>query len=359
MGQSTVQFEKNSVGTLLKRLANASDKEIDRILEEYSVPSPGEFDKPGSYIQTTSPQAQREKRKANDIVFVPLGSTEVHGPHSVPGQDLFQTMRIGEAIRRRTSKLGREANLAYSPWIYAWHPYHHLGMPGTIPVSGTVVIHQLVDVMFGLWTAGYRKQIFLNNHAGISLIVQAINEFRCRYPQLPIVAMAVDWCVAVKDFLRTKDQGGEFETHFIHADEIETSIGLVLCPEMLNMKLAVDTTSKGYLPDGHFDKSADTLDRPNKWFANVGLVPQEINEFPVGVVGKATLADPKKAKRAVAAILEYLTLLNDDILERFPPGKLPPIEETTLFSRQEIEAYTKDPSEPGYKNPYRLWNPFC
>jgi len=351
-------FEDTAVTRLKRRIAEASDEEINKILREYEIPSPGEFDKPLAYIQTTPLSIQKEKIKKNDIVFIPLGSTEVHGPHSVPAQDLLQASRLCEAIRRYTAKQGRETNLAYSPWVYAWHPYHHIGMIGTIPVSPKILVHQLVDVMFGLWAMGLRKQIFVNNHAGISLVVQAINEFRYRYPQLPIIAIAIDWCVVARDFLRSKIRGGPFETEFIHADEVETSIALVLCPEMVRMEWAVDTTPKGYLPEGHFDKSADTLDRPNKWYAQEGLTPQEVAATPEGVVGKATLAKAEKAKRAVAFILKYLTLLHDQILEAFPPGKLPPIEETTLFSKEEVECYLKDPEEPGYKNPYRLWKPF-
>jgi creatinine amidohydrolase len=76
------------------------------------------------------------------------------------------------------------------------------------------------------------------------------------------------------------------------------------------------------------------------------------------VVGRATLASGDKAKRAVAAALGYLTLLVEDILETFPPGVLPPIEEVTLFRREEIEGFLVKPGEPGYRNPYLLWRPF-
>lgn len=353
-----MQFEDNVVGRLKKEIAEAKNETIDKILKEYEVPSLGEFDKPCCYVQTTPIPVQKEKLKRNDIVFIPLGSTERHGDFSVQAQDLLQASRIIEAVRRYTAKQDREVNLAYSPWIYAWHPYHHIGVYGNVPVSPKVLMHQLVDVMFGFWAMGYRKQIFVNNHCGISLVIQAINEFRYRYPQLPIIAIAVDWCVAVGDFLKTKVHGGEFETDFVHSDEVETSIALLLCPEMLRMEWATDTTSKDYLPDGHFEKSAENLGRPNSWQARVGVVPQEVVQTPVGVVGKATLGEARKAKKAVACILRYLSLLNDQILEAFPPGKLSPINETTLFSKEEVEGYSKDPSELGYKNPYRLWKPF-
>jgi creatinine amidohydrolase len=128
---------------------------------------------------------------------------------------------------------------------------------------------------------------------------------------------------------------------------------------MINMKEAVDTKPRGYLSDGHFNKSANQLiSRPNLWYSVRNNVPLEIKATPEGVVGRARRASVKKAKRPVACALSYLTLLIDDILEKFPPGVLPPIEEVTLFKKEEVEGYLKKPNESGYKNPYRLWRPF-
>ena len=42
---------------------------------------------------------------------------------------------------------------------------------------------------------------------------------------------------------------------------------------------------------------------------------------PEGVVGKPTRATAQKAKRPIAAILKYLTLVHDEILENYPSGK--------------------------------------
>ena len=160
------------------------------------------------------------------------------------------------------------------------------------------------------------------------------------------------------EFFRTKDRGGPFEDDFIHADEAETSIALALAPESVKMERAVDTEPHGYLPDGHFNKSASQRSRPNLWWAVRNNGPLEFRATPVGVVGRATLADGEKAKRAVAGAVSYLTLVNEHVLEAFPPGVLPPIEEVTLFAQKEIEGYLKTPDEPGYHNPYRLWRPF-
>ena len=129
------EFEDNAVGNLKKELWEAGDVEIAGILKDYDIPSLGEMDKPGCYVQTTLPGIQQKKIDNNDIVLIPLGSTEVHGYHSVHSQDLLQVTRICEAVRRYTAKQGREVSVALPTWIYGNHPKQHVGMFGTIPVS--------------------------------------------------------------------------------------------------------------------------------------------------------------------------------------------------------------------------------
>ena len=75
---------------------------------------------------------------------------------------------------------------------------------------------------------------------------------------------------------------------------------------------------------------------------------------PEGVVGKPGLGAPEKAKRCIAAILKYLTLINDQILEAFPPGRVPPAEQVCLRSQEEMEPYLREPLSPGWKSVYAL-----
>ena len=111
-------FEDNTVGRLKKEIWEASDEEIDRILEEYGIPSPPELGKPGTYIQTTPRHKVVENRRKNDIVFIPVGSTEVHGMHSVSGHDTLQVTQIIEAVRRYTERKGRPVNLVWPCLLY-------------------------------------------------------------------------------------------------------------------------------------------------------------------------------------------------------------------------------------------------
>jgi len=56
----------------------------------------------------------------------------------------------------------------------------------------------------------------------------------------------------------------------------------------------------------------------------------------------------------VAAILRYLTLLQDEILGRFPAGQLPPADKTTLRTAEELAPYIKEPGSPGWRSVYAI-----
>jgi creatinine amidohydrolase len=239
------------------------------------------------------------------------------------------------------------------PITYGSHPWHHYGMPGTVIVEEGNLKRYLLDVMLGLWNMGYRKQIMVNNHGHFWVLEATVQEFMKRY-QLPGIYRALDWHRCARKFFRTKERGGDLETDFVHADESETSLALLLIPQMVEMRYAVDTQPRGYLPDGHLDKAVDGLMRPSKWSDGQGHMPIEIFNTPEGVVGRATLGEAKKVKRAVAFFLKYLTLLIDEILEAFPPGKVPPTEEVTFRTREELEPYVKRPLTEGWKPVYKL-----
>lgn len=346
-------FEDNTVGRLKKEIWDASDAEIDAILADYGMPSPVEWGKAGSYIQTTVRWQVEQNRKKNDIVLIPVGSTELHGQHMPSASDTLYVSQICEGVRRYTAKQGAPIALALPPIMYGAHPYHHLGMPGTVIVRENVLREQLIDVMLGLWNDGFRKQIILNNHGQLWVLESAIQQFCKRY-QLPGVYRVIDWHRAVREFFRTKERGGKWDTNFVHADESETSLGLYLHPEMVDMAYAVDTEGKSWLPDGHFDKSVDPFSRPCRWSEGEGQSAIEMAGTPEGVVGKATHGDPQKAKRPLAAILRYLTLLNDQILEAFPPGTVPPVEEFTLRKDEEMAPFLKEPMSEGWRPVYAL-----
>jgi len=351
-----IPFEDTEVGRLKERIYNMSDGEIERLLKDYEIPSPGEMEKPGSYIQNTIRKDLIENRRKNDIVIVPVGSTENHGMHTVSAFDTLLVSRISEAVRRRQKKMGKPpVNLAY-PINYGVHPPWHQGMYGTVMVSDEAFEQTIMHVMYGLWNDGFRKQIWINNHAQQNEIEKAVKRFMNTY-QLPGFYLALEWHRAVREFFETVQHGGKLEDRFIHADEAETSLGLELFPEMVNMAHAEETGPMAgfrYLPDGHFDKSVEDLLRPNTYRTAAGHTPLELVATPEAVVGRAKLAKEGKTHRAVAAICEYMNLLCDHILQTWPAGTVPDPEATTFRTNKEMEPYLKEPGSKGWKSVYSL-----
>ncbi len=339
----------NEVGQLKKRIWDMSEEEIDEVLADYGIPSPSELGLAGTYIQNTARAQQIEKRRKNDIVFVPIGCTENHGLHANTGLDTFMVTQILEGLRRYTAKQGHEVNLAFTPLNYGAHPYHHIGMPGTVIMPHEVVQETLIYMMLGLWNDGYRKIILLNNHGHLWVLIAAIQEFCKRY-QLPGIFRVIDWHRAVREFFYPTDRKNSLETNFVHADEAETAVALLMFKDMIDMSVVQDAEGESLLPDGHMDKSVDPYRRPCRWSEGEGHNAIERAATPEGVVGHPSKATAAKAKRPIAAILKYLTLLHDQILENYPAGEVPPVEKITLRTAEEMAPFLKEPFSEGWKS---------
>ncbi len=348
-----ITFENTAVGRLKKRIFDAPMSEIDKILDDYEIPSESELGKGGCYIQTTPRAHMVEKRRKNDIVFLPVGTTENHGDHANSGLDNFMATQIIEGVRRYTAKQGYEVALAHNPLTYGGHPYHHLGMPGTVMIPQEVVTETLIHVMLGLWNDGFRKIIIINNHGQLWMLETALQEFSKRF-MLPGIFRVMDWHRAIREFFIPLDREDGFDTTFVHADESETAVGMLMFPDMIDMNYVQDAEGSSFLPDGHFDKSVDPWRRPHKWSEGQGHFAIERKGTPEGVVGTPSGATAAKAKRPIAAILSYLTLVVDEILENYPSGKLPPLDQITLRDPDELEPFLKEPGSEGWKSVYEL-----
>lgn len=314
-------------------------------------PDGGHMDRPtGVYMQTMTGNQIKERLTKNDLIILPLGATENHGPHAANGEDVFLVTRMAEQIAQATG-----CTVAEPIW-YGSHPFHHLGMPGTVVIPEETWIDYLRAVIAGLWNTGFRKQIILNGHGQDYAIPVAMHQFGKKY-QVPALLINVNWWFTIKEHIRDKAHGGPFETPFIHGDECETSYSLALFPEMIKMEDAVDTKGQSLFPPGHIDMSGSAYNRPIPFWQHIGASTIEVIATPEGVVGSATLAHADKAKPGLNAMLDYLERLVNDIMAMYPPGCLPPTDRLTQRSKEEIEALLKGPLEPGGRHLYTVAYP--
>lgn len=347
-------FEDDEIGRMKKEIWEASEADVDKILADYGMPAPVQWGSPRVYLQMMPRHVLIDQRRKNDIVFLPIGCTENHGMHLPSATDTLFVSQILEGVRRYIDQRdGAPPAISLPPLNFGAHPYHHMGMPGTAIIRENIAREMLIDVMLGLWNDGFRKIIMINNHGHLWMLEAAIQQFQKRY-QLPGVFRVLDWHRAVREMFREKKFGGEYDSTFVHAAEAETSLALYLFPDMVDMEYAVNTNGKGYIPDGHFDKSVDPYRRPSRWSEGEGHFAIEISATPEGVVGLAAHGEARKAKKPLAAILRYLTILHDDILKAFPAGTVPPVEEVTLRTEADMEPYLREPQSEGWKPVYQL-----
>lgn len=304
-------------------------------------PDGGHMERPtGVYLQTMTGKEVEERQKKNDLIILPIGSTEAHGPHACSGEDTFLVSRMAEQVAMATG-----CTVAEPIW-YGSHPFHHLGMPGTIVVPEETFVAQIRAIIAGLWNSGFRKQILLNGHGQDYAIPVAMHQWAKKY-QVPALLINVNWWFTIKEHIRDKEHGGPFETPFVHGDECETSFSMALFPEMIRMQDAVDTKGESLMPPGHIDGSGSAYNRPIPFWQHIGASTIEVVATPEGVVGCATLADPKKAIPGASAMMDYLEKLVNDIMAKYPAGVLPPAEKLSQRPPEEIEALLKGPFKGG------------
>ncbi len=317
-------------------------------MSKWQIPAKGGYmeSNKGVYYQNMTNKDVAERLKKNDVILIPVGSTENHGPNAPYGEDTYLDTRLCEQVAVATG-----CTVAQPIW-YGSHPYHHLGMPGTIMIPEETLADYLCYVFAGFWNTGFRKMIVINGHGQDYVIPLAIHKFGKKF-QVPGVVLYVHFWNAAKNpvtgltDLATKDQGGVYDAPFIHADEVEQSYSLALFPELCKQENAVATKPSPMLPTGHINNSAENGVGPIKWYNAYGSVGMECICSPEGIIGDPTKARAEKAQAGVEHILDYLEKLVNDILTKYPAGELPPIEKVTQRRREDIEAVIKGPSNGG------------
>jgi creatinine amidohydrolase len=216
-----------------------------------------------------------------------------------------------------------------------------------------ILADYLTYVFAGFWNTGFRKMIIVNGHGQDYVIPLAIHTFGKKW-QVPGIILYCHFWNAAKEQLDTKENGGPYNTPFIHADEVEQSWSLALFPELCKQENAVKTAAAPLLPPGHINNSAERGVGPIKWYNAFGSCAMECIAQPEGVIGDAKQADAEKARVGVERTLNYLEKLVNDIIEKYPAGTLPPTDKMTQRDPKDIEAVIKGPNVPGGRHLYTL-----
>jgi creatinine amidohydrolase len=175
----------------------------------------------------------RQDNGSCQVAVLPMGATEPHNYHLPYGNDFLTTRRVGERICEEAHRQG--ARVLLLPTIPFGVDSNLLKFPLTIHVSLRALEAVLRDVIRSLECHGIRKLVLLNGHGGNEL-KPLLREW---YGRTSVFVTVVDWWKVGAD-----KYGEVFSKPDDHAGEMETSVAMVLYPELVEMAQASDGSKR-------------------------------------------------------------------------------------------------------------------
>ncbi len=234
-------------------------------------------------LQEMSWKDVEEYLKTSDMVIIPLGSTEQHGPHLPLGTDFYEALGISKLISERTGVI-------VAPVVLVGYSPYHSGFPGTLSLRAETLEQVLFEAVEWLLKYGFRRFLFFNYHGGNNAIqtklIYRVNQSTAG------VAIAIGHGGPI--LKEEEEEGMDW-----HAGVSETSIMLFLQPQLVRMDRAQE-------PEMHFSPQVEELRRlaakdpslENVWNALLG-VPVETKKggasHEISSNGIWSLRDPKEA----------------------------------------------------------------
>lgn len=185
---------------------------------------------PVIWERLTWPGLQKLREQGEELVIIPVGATEQHGPHLPVSTD----SAIATAVCAYASA---KAQVPVLPTLsYGVSIGHTERWPGTVSLMHHTLDTSLREICQWLVTQGWRRILLVNSHFGNHATLSiAVDRLRFDYrEQLQIGT--------VDSYRLTPD----IETYFtcdgadIHANRAETDLMLYLDPEACDMTAAVD-----------------------------------------------------------------------------------------------------------------------
>ncbi|CEQ20388.1 creatinase [[Clostridium] sordellii] len=181
-----------------------------------------------------------DERKEKDVVILPVGSVEQHGPH-LP---LFTDTIISEGFAKL---LGERVNGIVMPAInygYKSQPASGGGplFPGTIDLNGKTLISLVMDILEELIRDGVKKIAIVNSHfENQAFLLEAIDLVSKKMPTGTKIIIMSWWDLISQPTIDKVFDEVEFPGWALeHAAITETSLILKFAPNLVHMDRLID-----------------------------------------------------------------------------------------------------------------------
>ena len=232
-----------------------------------------------------------------DVAFVPVGSTEQHGPHAPLGTDTLDAVAVAEAGATAYEAAEHEqrglGEVAVTPPIPVGVAEEHRAFDGTMWVSPDTFRAYVREAAESLPHHGIDRIVFVNGHGGN---VEALAEVARRFSR---DADHAGYAVAFTWF----DAVGEHASDMGHAGPLETALLRAIHPELVR-------------EDRIDEAAADAAERWGEWVSGVNLA-HDSDEFTAnGVVGDPTAGDAERGEELLGLASDALAELAGAVVDR-------------------------------------------
>jgi creatinine amidohydrolase len=235
----------------------------------------------------TWPEVEHRLKEC-EIVLVPLGSTEQHGPALPVSTDHYIATQFAY---RAAEMIWDKHKVIVTPTVTFGFSPHHMEFKGTITLSELTLSSMIADICHSLAQHGFKRIILVNGHGGNETAIS--NAMHDMHGNIDAKVYNVNWYSLVGDKIREIVTPPAY-----HACDMETSVAWHLGQRVLEDK-RVDELGKVLVPGFVIP---DMLAPPPK--ASVSYNFKEITDS--GVVGYSTKATKEKGKLIADAVLERL-----------------------------------------------------
>ena len=228
------------------------------------------------------------------LVILPTGSTEQHGPHLPLDVDVFLCESVCLEVGRRCP----DKVLVLPPISYGLN-LHHIDFPGTVHIEPETFIAFCLNITKSVAYHGFKKILLVNGHGSNGPLVDLIAR------KTVLETESLCFATTYFNFLLEAFEKIRESRVIAHADEFETSLYLHLAPERVQMEKAAEDGDRM----GRYVSSDSTSNYPVRFNDYWGRWTR------TGVHGDPTKATAEKGRILFEAAVSGLVSLADELRE--------------------------------------------
>jgi creatinine amidohydrolase len=232
-----------------------------------------------------------EKRVREEIVFLPIGSTEQHGPHLPLNVDRILPTRICERIA------GKDEGIVLPPVAYGGRSQTESGggptFPGTTDIRGQTLLNLLKDIFEEIEADGGERIFVMNGHLENEYFTrEAIDQFLME-SDVDVQFLFGTWLTFISQKIQEEVfqdfPGGYPGDNQEHAGVLETSAMLHFEPSLVDMDAIDEVESPRSTPYRLKPAPDDTIPRTGLFIDPSSVASAAVGEKVVDdVVENAT-----------------------------------------------------------------------